>query len=458
MDESKVIQEYVLRAREAARVLATFDQVQVDRLVRAIGKVVYDNAAELARLAVDETGMGVYEDKVAKNKGKPRIIWSSLKNKKSVDIIGEDSAEGLIYIAKPMGVVGMVTPCTNPIVTPMCNCMFALKGRNAAIIAPHPKARLCGGRTVELFNQELARLGAPPDTIQIITEPSLELTAALMKAVNVVIATGGSGMVKAAYSSGKPSYGVGQGNVQVIIDRDVDLSEAAEKIIAGRVFDNGIICTGEQSVIAPAELYDRTIEAFRAHGAWYVEDEETVGRFRDVIFPGGGAISRDVVGQSVQTLAALAGVEVPAGTRVLLFKPRGAGRADALCKEKMCPAMVAFAYQDFSEAVEIARQNLLVEGCGHTVSLHSHDDAHIRYAGEQLPVSRVVVNQVCSTSGGGSFFNGLAPTTTLGCGSWGNNSISENLDYKHLINISRIALVKQDVTVPTDEEIWAETE
>ena len=457
MDESKVIQEYVLRAREAARVLAAFDQVQVDRLVRAIGKVVYDNAAELARLAVDETGMGVYEDKVAKNKGKPRIIWSSLKNKKSVDIIGEDSSEGLIYIAKPMGVVGLVTPCTNPIVTPMCNCMFALKGRNAAIIAPHPKARLCGARTVELFKGELARLGAPADTIQIITEPSLELTAALMKAVNVVIATGGSGMVKAAYSSGRPSYGVGQGNVQAIIDRDVDLSEAAEKIIAGRVFDNGIICTGEQSVIAPVELYDRTIEAFRAHGAFYVEDEATVARFREVIFPGGGAISREVVGQSVQTLAGLAGVEVPAGTRLLLFKTRGAGRADPLTKEKMCPARVAFSYRDFSEAVDIARQNLLVEGSGHTVSLHSHDDAHIRYAGEQLPVSRVVVNQVCSTSGGGSFFNGLAPTTTLGCGSWGNNSISENLDYKHLINISRIALVKQDVTVPTDEEIWAET-
>jgi succinate-semialdehyde dehydrogenase len=457
MNEVEIIQEYVIKAREAARLLAAFDQLQVDRLVRAVGKVVYDNAEELARMAVDESGMGVYEDKVAKNKGKPRIIWNSLKNKKSVDIIGEDEEEGLIYVAKPMGVVGLVTPCTNPIVTPMCNCMFALKGRNAAIIAPHPKAKRCGARTVELFNQELARLGAPANTIQIITEPSLELTAALMKAVDVVIATGGSGMVRAAYSSGKPSYGVGQGNVQVIIDSDVDLSEAAEKIIAGRIFDNGIICTGEQSVIAPAGEFDRTIAAFRAHGAFYVEDEAAVAKFRDVIFPQGGPISREVVGQSVQKLAALAGVDVPPETRVLLFKPRGAGRADPLCKEKMCPAMVAFAYRDFEEAVEIARRNLMLEGCGHTVSLHSNNDGHIRYAGEQLPVSRVVVNQVCSTSGGGSFFNGLAPTTTLGCGSWGNNSISENLDYKHLINISRIALVKKNVTPPTDAEIWAET-
>jgi succinate-semialdehyde dehydrogenase len=457
MEASEIIQEYIVRARKAAAKLAAFDQRQVDRLVRAVGKVVYDNAEELARLAVDETGMGVYEDKVAKNKGKPRIIWNNLKSRRSVDIIGEDPEEGLIYVAKPMGVVGMVTPCTNPIVTPMCNCMFALKGRNVAVIAPHPKAKRCGARTVELINRELARLGAPPDTIQIIPEPSLELTAALMKAVDVVIATGGSGMVRAAYSSGKPSYGVGQGNVQAIIDRDVDLSMAAEKIIAGRIFDNGIICTGEQSVIAPAELYDRTIEAFRAHGAFYVEDEARVAKFREVIFPEGGPISREVVGQSVQTLASLAGVAVPPETRVLLFKPKGAGRADPLCKEKMCPAMVAFAYRDFQEAVDIARQNLLVEGSGHTVSLHSHDDAHIRSAGEQLPVSRVVVNQVCSTSGGGSFFNGLAPTTTLGCGSWGNNSISENLDYKHLINVSRIALVKQGVTAPTDEQIWAES-
>jgi len=456
MDDKQFIKELVDKSRKAQKIYETFNQQQVDRVVRALAKVVWDNAEPLAKMAAEETGMGVYEDKIAKNRGKSRIIWNSLKGKKSVGIIDEDKEKGLFYVAKPMGVIGMVTPCTNPIVTPMCNLMFALKGRNSAIIAPHPRAKKCGRVTVDLMNKEIAKLGAPENLIQYIDEPTIELSGELMRQVDVVVATGGMGMVKAAYSSGKPSFGVGAGNVQVIIDRDADFNDAADKVIKGRMFDNGIICSGEQTVIAPDAKYDEVIAAFKKNGAFYVDDQAVVDKFRKVMFDEQGIISRDVVGQSVQKIASLAGVSVPAGTKVILLKAKGIGREDILCKEKMCPVMAAFSYKTFEDAVRIAQTNLEWEGKGHTAAIHSNNMDHIKYAGVALPVSRLIVNQTSSTGAGGSFFNGFAPTTTLGCGSWGNNSISENLDYKHLINISRIGLLNKDAVVPSDESIWKE--
>jgi len=454
MEAKNVILDLIEKARKAQKQIECYSQEQVDAVVKVIAKVVYDNGEQLARMAIDETRMGVYDDKVAKNKGKSKVIWHDLKGKKSVGIIEENKEEGLIYVAKPFGVVAAVTPCTNPIVTPMCNAMFAVKGRNAIIVAPHPRAKKCSGETVKLINDELRKLNVPENLIQIIEEPSLDLTSELMKNVDAVLATGGMGMVKAAYSSGKPSYGVGAGNVQVIIDRDIDFDEAAKKVILGRKFDNGIICSGEQTIIAPKEKYNEVINAFVENGAYYIEDEETVDKFRKVIFPE-GKISGEIVGQSVQFVAEKAGVKVPKETKVIVLKANGIGSEDYLCKEKMCPVMASFQYDTFEEAVQIAQENLNLEGAGHSTAIHSNDIEHIRYAGDKLTVSRLVVNAPSSTTAGGSFFNGFAPTTTLGCGSWGNNSISENLTYKHLINVSRIGLCKENTVVPSDEEIWA---
>ena len=456
MGEQEIIAELVQKSKTAQKEFEKFGQKQVDRIVRMVGKLVFDNAEELARMAVDETRMGNYEDKVAKNKGKARIIWNNLRDKKSVGIIGYDEKEKLYLVAKPKGVIGLVTPCTNPIVTPMCNTMFSLKGRNAVIIAPHPRAKTCGAYTVGLINRKNKKIGAPKNLIQIIREPSIELTGELMKQVDVVVATGGMGMVKAAYSSGHPAFGVGQGNVQSIIDAGTDIDDAAKKIIAGRAFDNGIICSGEQSVIAPESLYDRTIEAFRANGAFYIDDQSVIDKFRSVLFTEKGTVNRDGVGKSVQEVAGMAGVEVPEGTKIILLKAKGTGEEDILCKEKMCPVMIAYFYNNFDEALKIAQTNLNLEGRGHSVSIHSNTREHIERAGEYLTVSRLVVNQICSTSAGGSFKNGFAPSTTLGCGSWGNNSISENLDYHHLINISRIGLYNEEAVTPDDGEIWAE--
>lgn len=456
MEDKQLIKDLVEKAKVAQEELSTYTQEELDNIVRVIAKTVYDNAEVLAKMAVEETGMGVYEDKVIKNKGKSKTIWNNLKDKKTVGIIGRDDSKGLVLVAKPVGVVAAVTPTTNPIVTPMCNSMFAVKGGNAIIIAPHPRAQKCSAYTVDLINEALKTQGVkfPENTIQIIRESAIETTGELMKAVDVVLATGGMGVVKAAYSSGKPSFGVGAGNVQVIVDRDADFNDATAKIIAGRKFDNGIICSGEQTIIAPSEKYEEVINAAVANGAYYVGDGETIEKFRKAIFPG-GTINKDVVGQSVQRVAELAGVKVPEGTKVIILKAEGIGEEDVLCKEKMCPVMASFKYDTFEEAVKIAQTNLNLEGKGHSAAIHSNNKEHIDYAGINLTVSRLVVNAPSSTTAGGSLLNGFAPTTTLGCGTWGNNVISENLDYEHLINVSRIGSVIEGAVAPTDDEIWA---
>jgi len=449
MESKEYIEQYISRARAAQKAFESWDQEGVDKLVRAVARVVYDNAEPLARMAVEETGMGVYEDKVAKNRGKASIIWNSLKGKKSVGIIERNSAAGTVKIAKPVGVVAAITPTTNPSVTPMCNAMFALKGRNAIIITPHSRAIHTSTRTVELINQELARLGAPEHLIQVLAEHSRENTRNLIAAADVVVATGGMGMVKAAYSSGKPAYGVGAGNVQCIIDRGVDYAQAVPKIIAGRSFDNGIICSGEQSVILPREDQQKILDLFNAHGG-YVVAREKAGEMMKVIFPD-EVMNKDLVGQSAAKVAALAELKVPEGTRVLLIP---AERGELLGKEKMCPVLAVYPYDTWEEAVAIAGENLEMEGKGHSVAIHSDDLGRIEQASLALPASRFVINQPSSTSAGGSFFNSFAPTTTLGCGTWGNNSISENLNYHHLLNVSTVGFYNAEAVVPSQEELW----
>lgn len=447
-----MIDEMISKAKIAQKEYATFSQDKVDEIVRAIGKVIYDNAEELAQNAVTETRMGNYEDKLIKNRGKSRAIWNNLKDKPSIGVIDKKNSNGIVSIAKPVGVVGAVTPTTNPVVTPMCNAMFALKGGNAIIIAPHPRAKKCSNQTVNLMNEEIKRLGGPDNLIQCIENPSIDKTNELMKKVDVLVATGGPAMVVAAYSSGKPSFGVGPGNVQVILDTEIDYDAAAEKVINGRKFDYGIICSGEQSVIAQKNDYAKVISAFTSKGAHYIDDQETADKLRNVLFENEHIAGR-VVGQSPQTIAEMAGIEIPDDAKVILIRSNDRDD-DILRKEKMCPVMVAFEYDSFNDALEIARFNLNIEGKGHTSAIHSNNDARIINAGLSLPVSRLVVNEASSLTAGGSLQNGFAPTTTLGCGSWGNNSISENLDYKHLINIHRIGYVHEKA-VPTDLEIWA---
>ncbi|MFC2347715.1 MAG: aldehyde dehydrogenase family protein [Bacteroides sp.] len=449
------IAEMIAKAREAQAIFERdFDQKRTDQVVRAIGKVVFDNAEMLAREAVDETRMGVYEDKVAKNKGKSKGVWYDLKGKQSMGIVSVDPVTDLITILKPVGVVAAITPTTNPIVTPMSKTMFALKGKNAIIVAPHPRSKKCSAHTVALINEAIAKFGVPKNLVQCIEEPSIELTQELMRAVDVVLATGGMPMVKSAYSSGKPSYGVGAGNVQVIIDRGVDYNKAAATIIQGRIFDNGIICSGEQSFIYPKEDREKILDAFKSNGAYIVPDADH-DKMVNALFVD-GKIAGDVVGQSVKYIADKAGIKVPDGTRVLVVEAHGVAQADLISKEKMCPVLAAFPYDKFEEAIDIARTNLHFEGNGHSAGVHSNNEEHIRMVGMGLTVSRVVVNAPVSTTAGGAMASGLACTNTLGCGTWGNNTLSENLTYKHLLNTTRVARLSPKVHIPTDEELWAE--
>lgn len=447
------IKTMVQRARSAQKEYEErFNQEAANMAVKIATKTIYDNAELLAREAIDETQMGVYEHKVSKNRNKAKGVWYNLHDKKSMGIIGMCDKTGLIEIAKPIGVVAGITPMTNPVVTPMSKIAFALKTKNAIIIAPHPKAKKCSSLAVNLIKEALIPLGVPEDLIQVVAEPSIEKTQELMATADVVVATGGMPMVHSAYSSGKPSFGVGAGNVQVILDRNIDLDDAAEKVVTGRAFDNGIICSGEQFFAYPKDEREEVLAAFTRHGAYVVPENErdaVVGAiFKD------GKLERDIVGQSVEFIAKKAGIKVPEGTRVLLVEARAVGHGDEICKEKMCPVMGCIGYDHFEEGLQMIKTNLVMEGSGHTAGVHSNNQANIIKTGTEISVSRVIVNAPCATTAGGSIQNGLAVTNTLGCGTWGNNSISENFTYKHMLNITRIAPLSARIQVPTDEEIW----
>jgi succinate-semialdehyde dehydrogenase len=454
MDTEQERQAYLegvlMRARSAQKQLDRYTQEQVDQLCMVCAEAVYVHAEELARDAVSETRMGCYEDKVAKNMGKARLIWHSLKGKKSVGILDRDEATGITRIAQPVGVVGAITPVTNPIVTCMSNAMFALKCRNAIILAPHPRALRCSVKTVEYMNRALSAVGAPEHAVQILPVKSLELTRLLMQAVDVVVATGGMNMVKAVYASGKPAIGVGAGNVQALVDTDVFLDEALPKIIEGRRFDNGIICTGEQAVHLPDTRWNEALAILRANGAYVLTDQERPV-LRAYLFPE-GVMNKEAVGQNAATIAGACGFEVPNGTNVLAVEAEG--NDDILGSEKMCPVLALYAYTTWEQATEQARTNLEMIGKGHSIVVHSLNRRNIEYAALHCPVSRIVCNQTCATSAGGSFYNGLNPTNTLGCGSWGNNSISENLTYYHLMNVTRIADWTPGNLVPDDASLW----
>ena len=453
MSDMEFVSVIIDRARKAQQVFESYTQDQVDQVVRAVGKAVFDNGEELAKMAVDETGMGNYEDKVMKNKGKAMTTWNYLKGKKSVGILQYFEEEGIVEVGKPIGIIGAVTPVTNPVMTPMHNAMIALKGRNAIVICPHPSGKVCGTKTVEYINEYLKKLNAPEYLVQVVEEPTLEISNLVMKMTDVCISTGGPGMVKVAYSSGKPAFGVGAGNNQCLIDIDADIVDAVPKIIRGRIYDNGVLCTCEQSIICPDSRYDEIIAEFKKQGAYYISDGAEVVALRDLVFPDGN-LNKKCVGLSASKIADMAGIKVDKDTKLLIVKTDGPGIADPFAKEKLFPILAAYRYKTWEEGVSMVNANLDYEGKGHSMVIHSYNKQHIEYAAENIPVSRFLVNGIGSSGLGGAYSNGLAPTGTLGCGSWGNNSLSENLSYRHLINISRIAYTNPDAHIPTPEEIW----
>ena len=451
-EEMKVLME---RARKAQKVFETYSQEEVDKVVRAVGRTIYDHAVELAELTMEETKMGTYDSKLAQNTTGVTWKWGHLKGKKSRGVINYDEENRIYEIAKPIGVIGIVAPVTAPVATPIFVGMDALKCGNAVIVSAHPKGKQCTQRTIDLVRETLEKMGAPVDLFQTVSEPTKESSAALMEAVDVIVAVGGEAVVKIAYSQGKPAFGVGPGNLQFILDKGCDLKDAAYKMIQGRIINGGIPCTSTQFVHAPADEIDAVLENWKSEGGFLVEDPAAIDRLRDVLFPG-GITSRELVGRPATEIAEAAGIEVPEGTLVLGVVLDKLGAEDLLCKEKLFPVTCFHTYDTWEEGVANAEINLQNEGAGHSVAVYSDDVDHILYAAERVSVCRVVVKMISSASVGGTQRCRFAPTGAVGCGTWGKNSISENLDYKHLMNVTRVAFEMPESVVLSDEEIWAE--
>lgn len=452
------MKDMLQKAKTALKEFEPFTQEQVDACVKAMCVAFKERAADLARLAVEETGLGDIEAKIAKNTGAPDGIWFELKDKKSVGIIKEDPVQRLKYVAKPKGILASVAPTTNPNVTVIFNAAYAIKGRNVLIVAPHPRARRSTMLTCEILQEALSKAGAPDNLVQCIAEPSIERTKQLMQSCDLVIATGGAGMVQSAYSSGHPAFGVGPGNVQTIFDRNYsDYKKAVGQTVMGRKFDNGLVCACNQSFIIPQELEASLAAVMQEEKAVFIDDEKQVDQFRTFLFPDGTHINPEVVGKNIQDIAKMMNFPIPEDADIVVLKvdAKNAGDKDPLCGEKMCPVAICVTYSDFEEAVEIARRNLMYQGAGHSAVIHTDDVSKAEYCGVALPVSRMMVNQPGIFAANPALANGFRPTSTLGCGSWGNNSISENLTFEHLINISRIGWLKDESEIPTAEQIWA---
>ena len=457
MESKKAIAELVARSKKAQLKIEDYSQKETDKLVKVISKAIFDHAQVLSAEAVAETGFGNVEGKMGKHLSVTMAGWHFMKDKKSVGVIEEDPINQVVTLAKPMGVVASITPSTNPTSTAAQNAMISLKSRNSIIVAPHPKAKNCTLHAVTIMQDALEAIGAPRDLVLVVTEPSLEMTNELMAQADITLATGGFGMVKAAYSSGKPSYGVGQGNVQTYIDKNANIELAVQTILYNRSMDLGIPCTGDQTVYLPRTMAEEILAVFAKHGAAIVDDAETVEKVRSQVFVNNHQ-NLKLTGQLPHRAAEIMnlGIEVAEDAKVLMVKVEQAGPTEPLAKEILWPILRYRLYDDINEAFEWGRENLLMEGAGHTATIHSTDDEVIVRAGDRLPVGRLMVNQAGAASSGGPFNNGLNPTLSIGCGSWGNNSISENLTYRHLMNVTKVSRIIPDAATPTPEEVWAD--
>ncbi|WP_237151899.1 bifunctional acetaldehyde-CoA/alcohol dehydrogenase [Oryzibacter oryziterrae] len=433
----------VARVKRAQEIYATFSQEQVDLIFRQAAFAAAAARIPLAIQAGTETGMGVIEDKVVKNHFASEYIYNKYKDEKTCGILEEDELGGTITIAEPIGLICGIVPTTNPTSTAIFKALISLKTRNGIIFSPHPRAKQSTCAAAKLVLDAAVAAGAPKDIIGWIDTPSVELSNALMKhpQVNLILATGGPAMVKAAYSSGKPAIGVGAGNAPVVIDEYGDVKRAIASILMSKTFDNGMICASEQAVIAVGSVYDAVRERFASHGGYILSANE-LGAIRDVVFPG-GHLSPDVVGQSAVKIAARAGLTVPADTKILIGEVDDVSEAEPFAHEKLSPTLALYKRDDFAAAVDAAAALVALGGIGHTSVLYTDQDRHperVAAFGEKMKTARILINTPSSHGGIGDLYNfNLAPSLTLGCGSWGGNSISDNVGPKHLINRKTVA-------------------
>jgi sulfoacetaldehyde dehydrogenase len=450
---------FIMRARNAQRAIDSCTQAQADQLALAAAWAIMEPSRNLAlaELAVRDTGLGNVGDKIAKNHRKTLGLMRDLKGAKTVGIVSDDRERGVTEIARPVGVVAAITPSTNPGATPANKIINALACRNAVILAPSPKGHSTGALLVEFVRAELQKIDAPPDLVQILPAPvTREATRALMKQADLVVATGSQANVRAAYESGTPAFGVGAGNVASIVDADADIARAATLIAKSKMFDNATSCSSENSVIIVDAVYDAMMAALeREGGALLTADEKS--RLQSRMWPE-GKLAPTLMAQSAAKIAALAGLERAAALQdvgFLMVEESGVGPDHPYSGEKLSPVLAVYRAKNFDEACARVRAIYAFQGAGHSVSYHGHDEGHVLDCALDLPVARVIVNQAHAIATGGSFDNGLPFSLSMGCGTWGRNSFSDNLHYRHYLNITRIARPIPE-RVPTLDDIFGD--
>ena len=441
VDSVEKLEAALAKVREAQKKFALYTQEQVDAIFLAAASAANKQRIPLAKMAVEETGMGVVEDKVIKNHYAAEYIYNAYKNTKTCGVIEEDKAYGIKKIAEPIGVIAAVIPTTNPTSTAIFKTLLALKTRNGIIISPHPRAKKSTIEAAKVVLEAAVAAGAPEDIISWIDIPSLELTNLVMKEADIILATGGPGMVKAAYSSGKPAVGVGAGNTPAIIDESADLLLAVNSIIHSKTFDNGMICASEQSVIVLEPVYAKVKEEFKKRGCYFLNKEETEKVRKTIII--NGALNAKIVGQPAAKIAALAGVEVAPETKILIGEVTSVELSEEFAHEKLSPVLAMYKAKNFDDALDKADQLIADGGYGHTSSVYLDvvtQQEKLNKFSERMKTCRILVNTPSSQGGIGDLYNfKLAPSLTLGCGSWGGNSVSENVGVKHLLNIKTVA-------------------
>ena len=444
------------RARVAQHIANSYDQARVDELVAAAGWAIIEpqRNQELAELAVADTGIGNVADKVRKNHRKTLGLLRDLQGARSVGVIAQDAERGLTEIARPVGVVCAVTPSTNPAATPANKIINALKGRNAVIVAPSPKGWSTCARLVAFMHAQLQRIDAPCDLVQLLPAPvDKASTLELMVQCDLVVATGSQANVRAAYASGTPAFGVGAGNVAGIIDETADIALATDRVLRSKTFDNATSCSSENSLVLVGSIRDAAIDALRSRGAVLL-DAQQKARLQTLMWPH-GKLSPAVIGQSAALIAERAGL-ADVATRaptMLLVEEDGCGADHPFSGEKLSPVLALYTARDFEHALQIVADIYAYQGAGHSVGLHSADPGRALQLGLSLPVSRVIVDQAHSIATGGSFDNGLPFSLSMGCGTWGGNNFSDNMNYRHYLNITRVSRPIAE-RVPTERELF----
>ncbi len=441
IDVSVMIDKLAAQGNEALKAMADFDQEKVDHIVHEMAMAALDKHMYLAKLAVEETGRGIYEDKAIKNMYASEYIWHSIKHDKTVGVINEDKQKGLIEIAEPVGVVCGVTPTTNPTSTTIFKAMITLKTRNPIVFAFHPSAQKCSAEAARIVRDAAIAAGAPEHCVQWIEYPSIEATQGLMNhpGIAIVLATGGSGMVKSAYSTGKPALGIGPGNVPSYIEKTAKLKRAVNDLIVSKTFDNGMICASEQAVIVDKEVYAAVKAEFQAHQVYFVKKEELQKLEDAVMNEGKYAVNPAIVGHSAEEIASLAGIDVPKGTKLLIAELAGVGPDYPLSREKLSPVLAMIKANSTEQGFELCEGMLELGGLGHTAVIHTENEELQVKFGLRMKACRILVNTPSAEGGIGNIYNEMIPSLTLGCGSYGKNSVSRNVSAVNLINVKTVA-------------------